>query len=131
MGPLVFRQCGPDWNPRLSICGLSLLLVLVSALRIFLQVWGFSSTKNPALPNSNLIRNLMAAINNNVGVLSVTLVAQRRIRSFLTCFAAPWRPLVCRVIRITDNNFTARRSEYLSAHTQPNASTHSDDTHDC
>ena len=41
---LAFHQCGPSLNPGSSvICGLSLLLVLVLAPRVFLQVLRFSS----------------------------------------------------------------------------------------
>ena len=40
---LASHQCGPGSIPRLSvICGLSLLLVLVSALRVFPRVLWFS-----------------------------------------------------------------------------------------
>ena len=40
---LAYHRCGPDSIPGPSVtCGLSLLLVLVLALRVFLRVLGFS-----------------------------------------------------------------------------------------
>ena len=44
--------------------------------------------------------------------------------------AAPWRSHVCWVIRLTDDNFTTRRAEYLSSHTQSNAAVNTYDTYD-
>ena len=59
---LASHQCGPGSIPGLGvICGLSLLLVLVLALRGFspgCQV--FPSPQKPTFPNSNSIRNLRA-----------------------------------------------------------------------
>ena len=52
---LASHQCGPGSIPGLDvICGLSLLLVLYSALRGFSPV--FPSPPKPTFPNSNSIR---------------------------------------------------------------------------
>ena len=63
------HQCGPGSNPRPgAIYGLSLLLVLVLALRGF-------SPGNPTFLNSNSIRNPRAT-GSVIRLLSVTLVKQ-------------------------------------------------------
>ena len=55
---LAFHQCGPGSIPGPGvICGLSLMLVLVLAPRVFLRVLRFSSLhKKPTFPNSNSTR---------------------------------------------------------------------------
>lgn len=45
-------------------------------------------------------------------------------------FTAPWRSYVSWSIRITDNNFTARGSQCIPTHSQPHATTHTNDTDD-
>ena len=59
---LAFHQCGPGSIPGLDvICGLSLLLVLVSAPRRFSPGTPvFPFPQKPTLQNSNLIRNAPA-----------------------------------------------------------------------
>ena len=53
------HQCGPGLTPGLGVsCGLSLLLVLVLALRGFSGYSGFPFCSKPTLPNSDLIWSL-------------------------------------------------------------------------
>ena len=56
---LASHQCGPVSNPGVdAICGLSLLLVLSFAPRLFsASTPVFSSPQKPAFPNSNSTRN--------------------------------------------------------------------------
>ena len=56
---LAFHQCGPGSNPGIdAICGLSLLLVLSFAPRVFsLRTPVFPSPQKPTFPNSNSISN--------------------------------------------------------------------------
>ena len=69
------HQCGPGSIPGLGVkCGLSLLLVLVLALRDFSPGTPvFPSPQTPTFPNSNSIWNLRAT-GLSVVPLSVTLV---------------------------------------------------------
>ena len=59
---LAFHQCGPGSIPGLDvICGLSLLLVLFSAPRVFSPGTPvFRSPQKPTFLNSNSIRNARA-----------------------------------------------------------------------
>ena len=62
---LTSHQCGPGLNPGVdAICGLSLLLVLSLASRVFLRVLWFSPLlKKPTLSNSNSIWNAQTRFN--------------------------------------------------------------------
>ena len=57
MRVLASHHCGPVLIPGPGItCGLSLLFVLIPALRVFLWVLQFSSLHKTNTPNSNLIQ---------------------------------------------------------------------------
>ena len=75
---LASHQCGPGLIPGLGvICGLSLLLVLVLALRGFSPgSLVFPSPQKPTFPNSNSIWNPRATGLWVVRLLSVTLIKQ-------------------------------------------------------
>ena len=78
MRALAYQQCVPGLIPGPSvICGLSLLLVLVLAPRVFLLVLWFSSLlKKPTFLNSNSIENSRATGLSVEELLCVTLVKQ-------------------------------------------------------
>ena len=74
---LTSHQCGPGSNPGPGvISGLSLLLVLVLALRFFLGSPVFLPPQKSTFLNSNLIWNLRAIGLSVVRLLCVTLVKQ-------------------------------------------------------